>query len=109
MSTLQPKTSKKTTAPRGKGGVKGLSEVAIKQRLRPSTPRAIERLKELLESRNESIAFAAVKLIINKFVPDLRVTEIQGSEKKPILIELDINESKIHGAGKVPTKTKISI
>jgi len=103
------KKIKKTNLPKKKRGTKPVSKQTLYQVASANSKRAIERLCELMESRNENVALGASKALLNKALPDLRVTEIQGSEKKPLLIELDINESKIHGAGKVPTKTKISI
>ncbi len=75
---------KPTIAHQDKGKVEMLSEVAIKQRLRPLVPAAIARLKELMYSRNEAIAMGVAKLVLNKFIPDLKVTELQGNVDKPL-------------------------
>ena len=104
MSKLKPKSD---TLAQVKGEVKQLSDAVMKERLRPLVPRAIERIQEMIESRNEAVAMGAAKLVISRFVPEVRAIELQGNEKKPILITLDINE--VHRPSKVSTEAEASV
>lgn len=105
-------TDKTNIETQDKGRVEMLSEVAIKQRLRPLVPRAIERLKDLMESRNEAIAMGAAKLVLNKFLADLKATEISTPTEKPLQITLDIkgvDQNELHRAGTVSTETVVGV
>ena len=104
--------NKMDTVNQVKGKVEQLSDVMMKERLRPLAGRAVERLKELMESRNDAIAMGAAKMVLNKFVPDLKVTELQGNEEKPILINLDIKgvaHDELHRASTVSTEATAGV
>lgn len=107
MTKLQ--TPKTTISPQGKGKVEMLGEAAMKQRLRHLVPRAIERLKELMESRNDAIAMGAAKLVLNKFVADLKITELQGNPDRPlgvvILPKLNEPENKLAATPGTPDQS----
>ena len=81
MSELKPKG---TNLPKKKKGTKPVAKQTLYQVASAHSKRAIERLCELMESRNENVALGAAKALLNKALPDLRVTELQGNEDKPI-------------------------
>lgn len=78
----------KPGTPGKKGGDQSnkLSNTAIREKLRMATPRAIEKLVELLDSRNPNVSVAAAKTILSKVVPDLKATELTTTDEegKPI-------------------------
>lgn len=49
--------------------------------LRKGAPRAVERLMELMESADEQVAIAAVKVALSKVMPDMKQTEHSGTVK----------------------------
>lgn len=51
-------------------------------------PRAIKKVAELLESKNESVALGAVKVILDKAIPDLKALEIDERDTNPIEIRI---------------------
>lgn len=59
-------------------------------------PSAFDKLKILLESRNENIALGAVKVVIDKCLPDLKAIEVGGVEGGPIQLNI------IAGNGFIP-------
>jgi hypothetical protein len=73
---------KRVTLPQVKGRVEQMSDKVAREKMRPKLVKAMKRLDELLESKNDSISFASVKLVINKFIPDLRVSEFQVEENR---------------------------
>jgi hypothetical protein len=81
-------TDKKTPAEKKKG--EQLSNMSIREALRPHAIRAVERLVELMESTNDNVALGASKEVIGRFIPTLKSTEITGKdgEKIPFTIIL---------------------
>lgn len=57
----------------------------------PLVDTAIEKLKLLLDSRNEAIALGAIKVVLERTVPEMKAVEITGQGGGPLLINLDIN------------------
>lgn len=55
-----------------------LSDMAIRELLRAATPRAVERLVELVESKHPAVAMGASKVILAKVIPDLKAMEHSG-------------------------------
>ena len=72
------------------GESKQISDIAIKARLRPHTTRAIEVLVEKMEARHPAVAMGAAKTILDKFVPNLKSTDLKHSlgDHRSILNEL---------------------
>ena len=52
----------------------------------------LDTVLELLTSRNESIRLGAVKVLINKLIPDLKSTEITGVDGADLKLEIRIIE-----------------
>lgn len=68
-----------------RGGLKKdsqLSTRAIQGKIRAASPEMIKRLIELTQSRNPSISLGAIKLALNKIVPDLKSVEATTTEDK---------------------------
>jgi hypothetical protein len=59
-------------------------------------PNAFEKLKVLIESRNESVALGAVKIVMDKCLPNLKSIEVGGAEGGPIQLNI------IAGNGFIP-------
>jgi len=60
-----------------------LSETAVRERLRAKTPDVLERLAQLVSSKNDSVALGACRLILDKVVPDIKSTiEVDASQIK---------------------------
>jgi len=57
-----------------------LSSMAIRERLRAATPKAIERLIELMQSNNHSVALGAVKVCLDKVVPSMTENMLVGKD-----------------------------
>ncbi|MDQ3159348.1 MAG: hypothetical protein M3P98_04430 [bacterium] len=57
-----------------------LSSMAIRERLRAATPQAIERLIELMHSKNPSVALGAVKVCLDKVVPSMTENMLVGKD-----------------------------
>jgi hypothetical protein len=74
------------TSSRQKGVVP--SKQSIYESLARHVPDAIAAIEELLQSRNESIRLGAIKLIMDKCVPDLRATELTGEGGGEVLVRL---------------------
>ncbi|MBU1067808.1 hypothetical protein KKE60_08480 [Patescibacteria group bacterium] len=51
-------------------------------------PKAIRRVVNLLDSKNESVALGAVKVILDKAIPDLKALEIDERDTSPIEIRI---------------------
>lgn len=66
----------------------------IYARVSKYSPRAIKRLVQLLESSNESVALGAVKVILDKVLPDLRTSEPRERNEEPIEIRIVEERSK---------------
>lgn len=66
----------------------------IYARVSKYSPRAIKRLVQLLESSNESVALGAVKVILDKVLPDLRASEPRERNEEPIEIRIVEERSK---------------
>jgi len=63
-------------------GTEQLSDMQIRERLRPYVPTLIEKLIRLTNSRNDNVSLGAVKYALGKFLPDLSATDItSGGEK----------------------------
>ena len=59
---------------------------------------AINRLVELMYSKNESVALGACKVLLNKSIPDLRSETIRHEESvKPIMINISEMLEKAYG------------
>lgn len=58
-------------------------------------PKAIKRLAELLDSKNESVALGAAKVILEKVLPDLKAVEAVDKEnQEPLqIIIVEDNEN----------------
>ncbi len=79
MSKLKPKSS---GSPQSKRGGGPMSKQAIYSKVSARGDELIDKLFELTESRNEPIKLGALKTLINKILPDLKVTELQGEVDK---------------------------
>lgn len=64
------------------------SRSAIYNKLSVHSDKAIKELIDLLSSRNESIKLGAIKLILDKSIPDLRAMELQGQEGGAFIIKV---------------------
>lgn len=84
MTDTQPEQSK--------GGQ--LSDLAIRERLRAATPQAIDKLIELCQSRNPSVAMGAAKVILSKVIPDLRATEFSGKDGTPLQVTFTVQSEE---------------
>ena len=62
------------------------SRTATYQKIAIHTDKIINKLLELMESRNENVALGATNTLINKILPDLRATEVTGEDHGPIKI-----------------------
>lgn len=68
---------------------KQLSEVAIRELIRPHIPDAIAKLIELMNNAdNDSVKIGAVKILLSKVIPDLKSSEINGEIKGKWIVEL---------------------
>lgn len=74
---------KKRTPHGKKAPSKQLSDMQLREKLRPHVPRAVERLVELMEAKNPNTALGAVRTVIDKFIPTLKATEISAKDDKP--------------------------
>ena len=54
----------------------------------PLADPAIERLKLLLQSRNEAIALGAVNSVLDRLVPKKKAIELTGEDHGPLLIKI---------------------
>lgn len=61
------------------------------------SPRAINRVAELLESKNESIALGAAKVILDKCLPDIKALALEKNENNEKL-EVVIVDDKSAGS-----------
>ena len=52
------------------------------------SPRAINRVAELLESKNESIALGAAKVILDKCLPDIKAIVPESDNNGKLQIEI---------------------
>ena len=77
-------TSNKATT----GGVKTQSRQGQYAKFEPLVTSSIERLKLLLESRNESIALGAIKLVLERTIPAIKALEISGEDGEPIKLTI---------------------
>lgn len=60
------------------------SRSAVYAKLAVHSDKAIKRLIELLDSKNENIRLGAINKILDKVVPDVRSIEVGGIEGKPL-------------------------
>jgi hypothetical protein len=76
-----------------------LSEVQIRERLRPYVPEAIERLVDLMKNApNDSVRLGAIKTLLSKVVPDLKSQEITGDQGGALIVKiLDYGKSELGG------------
>ena len=85
------------------------SKQAMFSKISSRSDEIIEGLFELaFNSRQEAVKMGALKILINKVMPDLREVQIDGNEDKPLQITLDIkgvDPNELHRAGQVPTET----
>ena len=82
MSKLKPKSDNSPQDKRGAG--KPMSKQAIYSMVSSRSRELIEKLFELSESNNQPIRLGALRTLINKVLPDLKVTELQGDEDRPL-------------------------
>ena len=68
------------------------SKIGNYQKIAARSDRIIERLFELLESRNESTALGAANRLIDKILPDLKSTELTGEDQGPMRFIISLNE-----------------
>jgi hypothetical protein len=66
-------------------GLENISDADIKNRTRKYVASAVVRLAELANSRNDSVALGASKYILDKFLPDLKATEITGKNGEKLI------------------------
>lgn len=59
-------------------GSKQLSNRMLLEMSRPHAVRAIQRLAELIESKNEPVAVSAARTLLAKVLPDLKSEEFKG-------------------------------
>lgn len=85
-------TSNKATRPGGKTQSRQGQYAKFEPLINPS----IDRLKEMLDSRNESIALGAIKIILERTVPAIKALEITGENGEPIKLTV------IGGGGFIP-------
>lgn len=78
MASNEPKT----------GGHKTKSQAVLYAQIEPLADRAIERLEQLLESRNESIALGAVKTVLERCIPIKKAVEVTGANGEPIKLNI---------------------
>lgn len=64
------------------------SRSAIYGKLSVHSDKAIKRLITLLDSKNENILLGAIKLILDKSIPDLKAMELQGQEGGAFIIKV---------------------
>lgn len=64
-------------------------------------PKAIKKLSELLESKNEAIRLGAINKILDKGIPDLKAIELSGRDGKDIPFTINIIPEK-----KIPEENK---
>lgn len=91
----KPKTYSKKTGGINKHTPK--SKQAIFSKVSARSDDIIDGLFELAFGRvHPNVRLGALKTLINKILPDLRVTELQGSEDKPIGVVIlpDLNKEK---------------
>lgn len=53
-------------------------------------PDAVEKLTALINSRNEAISLGAVKVVMDKCLPDIKAVEVSGSEGKDLEVKINI-------------------
>src|SRR3990167_7716292 len=68
------------------------SKIGNYQKIAARSDRIIERLFELLESRNESTALGAANRLIDKILPDLKSNELTGEDQGPMRFIISLNE-----------------
>lgn len=71
---------------------KQLSEVAIRELIRPHIPEAIAKLIELMNNAdNDSVKIGAVKILLSKVIPDLKSIDnnINGEIKGKWILEIN--------------------
>lgn len=66
-------------------GVEKLTDKQLRERTRQYIPSAIERLAELCNSNNDSVALGALKVMLAKNLPDLKAMEITGKDGERLI------------------------
>lgn len=77
-----------STSPEKKLGSKQLTNKALQEMARPYAVRAIKRLAELVESKNEPVAVSASKTLLAKVLPDLKSADLELGEHAQMLIQV---------------------
>lgn len=90
------------------GGKKTQSRPQLYQKFEPLADRAIEKLQTLLESRNESIAMGAVKIILERTVPAIKAIEITGENGGPIKLNIISGADYVSSIGNAATASETS-
>lgn len=78
------------TPVKGRNAGDQLSDTAIRELLRRATPRAVQRLVELVESKHPAVAMGAARVILAKVIPDLRATEFSGKDGSPLQVTFTV-------------------
>ena len=76
-----------------KGGT--LPQIAIYQKIASREEEIIEKLFEILKSRNENVALGAAKTLINKIIPDRKAVEVTGQNGEPIKFNIVLGNGYI--------------
>lgn len=69
------------------------NQAALYQKIASKSDKIIDKLFQLLESTNESIALGAANTLIDKILPSLKATEHKGEGGGPILIKIISEEN----------------
>jgi hypothetical protein len=88
----------------GEGKTK--SQRGLYAQFEPLAKPSIERLREMLQSRNEAIALGAVKIVLNKVLPDKKAVELKGEDGAPIIIKV-IKDDTFNLDGNTTTDTEL--
>lgn len=95
---------KKPTKPQTRviKGSNQLSNAKLKEIVRLYTPSALNRLIELTNSNNENVALGAVKVLLNKIMPDIKAVELSHDERKELVVRIiGFNDQRIEDAQEV--------
>lgn len=68
------------------GGTK--PQIAIYQKIASREDEILDRLFELLTSRNDNAAMGAARTLLNKIIPDKKSVEVSGVNGEPIRLNL---------------------
>lgn len=83
------------------GGSKTQSRQGQYAKFEPLANTAIEKLKVLMESRNENIALGAVKTVLERTVPAIKALELTGENGEPVKFNLLTPSTYFSAVGKI--------